>query len=120
MLLPYLEEFVQCVKRWYPSLVQKEPPAREIYSALSQVSKPIGSLACMAGSSNHHWTESTPFSRAASGSFFPPGASLRKAPCVRSIAVAFGQLLKAKNEVQHQHLYETKGRDYERTCCKRP
>jgi hypothetical protein len=22
MLLPYLEEFVQCVKRWYPSLVQ--------------------------------------------------------------------------------------------------
>lgn len=50
----------------------------------------------MAGSSNHHWTERTPFSSAASGSFFPPGASLRKAPCVRSIEAVVGQLSRPK------------------------
>lgn len=30
MLLPYLEEFVQCVQRWYPSLVQRSACPRNL------------------------------------------------------------------------------------------
>lgn len=116
MLLPYLEEFVQCVKRWYPSLVQTS-------------ANPLGRVPLLKSDRQlglHGRVFKPPLDRedpllkCSIGILLPARSEFEESALREIDRSSRWATVKAKNDKDQRTLACTKTKEKERTCCKRP